>query len=116
MGCLSVLLDEREYLGHFTQDDVEYLISVAVVFVEEILDEQALGDGFHEDGQAARLYANAVIAFVALGCNFILGGGGAGEFNMDPIFKPGEVDAHFIGCHVARRSLRILCPSLCHGR
>ena len=62
MGCLFVLLDEREYLGHFTQDDVEYLISVAVVFVEEILDEQALGDGFHEDGQAARLYANLLRA------------------------------------------------------
>ncbi|MFR4802008.1 MAG: hypothetical protein ACLT98_00845 [Eggerthellaceae bacterium] len=33
----------------------------------------------------------AVIAFVALGCNFIMGGGGAGEFNMDPSWQPGVV-------------------------
>lgn len=50
----------------------------------------------------------AVIAFVALGCNFILGGGGAGEFNMDPIFKPGEVDAHFIAAGISIAALNFL--------
>ena len=45
----------------------------------------------------------AVIAFIALGTNFILGGGGSGEFTMDPIYQPGKVDVHFIAaaCSIA---------------
>ena len=45
----------------------------------------------------------AVIAFIALGTNFVLGGGGAGELNMDPIYQPGKVDLHFIAtaCSIA---------------
>ncbi len=50
----------------------------------------------------------AVIAFVALGCNFILGGGGAGEFNADPIWQPGKVDAHFLAAGISIAALNFL--------
>lgn len=45
----------------------------------------------------------AVIAFIALGTSFVLGGGGAGELNLDPIYQPGKVDLHFIAtaCSIA---------------
>ncbi len=38
----------------------------------------------------------ALIAFIALGTKFILGGGGTGAFVLDPIYQEGKVDAHFI--------------------
>lgn len=50
----------------------------------------------------------AVIAFVWLGTQFILGGGGAGEFNMDPIWQPGKVDAHFIAAGISIAALNFL--------
>lgn len=45
----------------------------------------------------------ALIAFIALGTNYILGGGGAGGFKLDPIYQPGKVDLHFIAtaCSIA---------------
>lgn len=45
----------------------------------------------------------AVIAFIAIGTNFVLGGGGAGQLTMDPIYQPGKVDLHFIAtaCSIA---------------
>ena len=50
----------------------------------------------------------AVIAFVALGCNFVMGGGGAGEFNMDPIWQPGEVDAQYLAAGISIAALNFL--------
>ncbi len=50
----------------------------------------------------------AVIAFVALGCKFILGGGGAGAFTLDPIYQPGKVDAHFIAAGISIAALNFL--------
>lgn len=49
-----------------------------------------------------------MIAFVALGCQFIMGGGGAGEFNLDPIYQPGKVDAHFIAAAISIAALNFL--------
>ena len=50
----------------------------------------------------------AVIAFVALGCNFIMGGGGAGEFNMDPIWQPDVVTPTFIAAGISIAALNFL--------
>ena len=50
----------------------------------------------------------AVIAFIALGCNFIMGGGGAGAFVLDPIYQKGEVDAHFIAAGISLAALSFL--------
>ena len=50
----------------------------------------------------------AVIAFVALGCNFIMGGGGAGEFNMDPIWQPEVVTPTFIAAGISIAALNFL--------
>lgn len=50
----------------------------------------------------------AVIAFVALGCNFILGGGGAGEFNMDPIWQPEKVTFNFLAAGISIAALNFL--------
>lgn len=50
----------------------------------------------------------AVIAFVALGCNFILGGGGTGEFNMDPIWQPEKVNAQFLAAGISIAALNFL--------
>lgn len=50
----------------------------------------------------------AVIAFVALGCNFILGGGGTGEFNMDPIWQPDVVTPTFIAAGISIAALNFL--------
>lgn len=50
----------------------------------------------------------AVIAFVALGCNFILGGGGAGEFNADPIWQPEVVTPTFIAAGISIAALNFL--------
>ena len=50
----------------------------------------------------------AVIAFIAIGTSFVLGGGGAGEFTMDPIYQPGKVDAHFIATAVSIACLSFL--------
>lgn len=50
----------------------------------------------------------AVIAFIALGCNFIMGGGGAGEFNADPLWQPGKVDAHFLAAGISIAALNFL--------
>lgn len=50
----------------------------------------------------------AVIAFIALGCNFIIGGGGAGEFNADPLWQPGKVDAHFLAAGISIAALNFL--------
>lgn len=50
----------------------------------------------------------AVIAFVALGCNFIFGGGGAGEFNADPIWQEGKVDGHFLAAGISIAALNFL--------
>lgn len=49
-----------------------------------------------------------VIIFIALGTKFILGGGGAGAFTMDPIYQPGKVDAHFIASAVSLACLSFL--------
>lgn len=50
----------------------------------------------------------AVIAFVALACNFVLGGGGAGGFTADPIWQPGKVDAHFLAAGISIAALNFL--------
>lgn len=50
----------------------------------------------------------AVIAFVALGCNFIMGGGGAGEFNMDPVWQPEVVTPTFIAAGISIAALNFL--------
>ena len=50
----------------------------------------------------------AVIAFIALGTNFIMGGGGAGEFNADPLWQPGKVDAHFLAAGISIAALNFL--------
>ena len=50
----------------------------------------------------------AVIAFIALGCNFIMGGGGAGAFVLDPIYQEGQVDAHFIAAGISLAALSFL--------
>lgn len=50
----------------------------------------------------------AVIAFVALGCNFILGGGGAGEFNMDPIWQSDKVNFGFLAAGISIAALNFL--------
>lgn len=45
----------------------------------------------------------ALIAFIAIGTNFVLGGGGAGALTLDPIYQPGKVDLAFIAtaCSIA---------------
>ena len=50
----------------------------------------------------------AVIAFVALGCNFILAGGGTGEFNMDPVWQPEEVTPSFLAAGISIAALNFL--------
>jgi len=50
----------------------------------------------------------AVIAFIAIGCNFIMGGGGAGEFNADPLWQPGKVDARFLAAGISIAALNFL--------
>ena len=50
----------------------------------------------------------AVIAFIALGCNFIMGGGGDGEFNADPLWQPGKGDAHFLAAGISIAALNFL--------
>lgn len=50
----------------------------------------------------------AVIAFVALGTQFVLGGGGAGEFNLDPIWQEGKVDGHFLAAGISIAALNFL--------
>lgn len=50
----------------------------------------------------------AVIAFVALGCMFIAGGGGTGAFTIDPIYQPGKIDAHFIAAAISIAALNFL--------
>ena len=50
----------------------------------------------------------AVIAFVALGCNFIMGGGGAGEFNMDPVWQPEKVTFNFLAAGISIAALNFL--------
>lgn len=41
--------------------------------------------------------------FLGFGINYILGGGGAGEFNMQPLYRPGEMNLQFIAmaCSIA---------------
>ncbi|MEG0455460.1 MAG: APC family permease [Bacteroides sp.] len=45
----------------------------------------------------------ALIGFIYLGCTFIMGGGGAGAFTLDPIYQPGKIDLSFIAtaCSIA---------------
>lgn len=45
----------------------------------------------------------ALIAFIAIGTSFVLGGGGAGALTLDPIYQPGKVDLAFIAtaCSIA---------------
>ena len=50
----------------------------------------------------------AVIAFVWLGCQFIMGGGGTGEFNMDPIWQPEVVTPTFIAAGISIAALNFL--------
>ena len=50
----------------------------------------------------------AVVAFIALGTNFVLGGGGAGGFVLDPIYQPGQVDAHFVAAGISIAALSFL--------
>ena len=50
----------------------------------------------------------AVIAFIALGCQFVMGGGGAGGFVLDPIYQEGQVDAHFIASGISIAALSFL--------
>ena len=50
----------------------------------------------------------AVIAFVWLGCKFILGGGGTGAFVADPIWQDGKVDAHFVAAGISIAALNFL--------
>lgn len=50
----------------------------------------------------------AVIAFIWLGCRFILGGGGTGAFVADPIWQPGKVDAHFVAAGISIAALNFL--------
>ncbi len=55
----------------------------------------------------------AVIAFIALGCNFIMGGGGAGAFVLDPIYQEGQVDAHFIAAGISLAALSSWASTAC---
>ena len=50
----------------------------------------------------------AVIAFIAIGTSFVLGGGGYGELSTEPLWKAGEVDAHFIAMAVSIACLSFL--------
>ena len=50
----------------------------------------------------------AVIAFVALGCNFIMGGGGTGSFNMDPVWQPENVTPSFLAAGISIAALNFL--------
>lgn len=45
----------------------------------------------------------ALIAFIALGTHFVLGGGGAGALTIAPLYQPGKVDIMFIAtaCSIA---------------
>ena len=56
-------------------------------------------------GSPAWLWA---VAFIALGTNFVLGGGGAGGFVLDPIYQPGQVDAHFVAAGISIAALSFL--------
>jgi amino acid transporter len=49
----------------------------------------------------------AVIAFVALGCKYILGPSGSG-FSMDPIWQPEKVNASFIAAGISIAALNFL--------
>lgn len=44
-----------------------------------------------------------LLFFVIIGLKFVLGGGGAGEISMAPIYQPGKIDAQFIAsaCSIA---------------
>jgi amino acid transporter len=50
----------------------------------------------------------ALIVFIAVGCNYVLGGGGYGEFSMDPIYQADEVNAKFIATAVSLACLSFL--------
>ena len=50
----------------------------------------------------------ALVAFIAIGTHFVLGGGGAGQLTIDPIYQPGKVDAHFIATAVSIACLSFL--------
>ena len=50
----------------------------------------------------------AVIAFIYLGCTYILGGGGTGAFVLDPIWQEGKVDAHFVAAGISIAALNFL--------
>ncbi len=49
----------------------------------------------------------AVIAFIALGCSF-LAGGGANGFTVDPLYQPGEVTPQFIASGISLAALSFL--------
>lgn len=50
----------------------------------------------------------AVIIIIALGIKFISGGGGYGEFSLDPIYRPGQLTPSFIATACALACLSFL--------
>ena len=50
----------------------------------------------------------ALIVFIAVGCMYVSGGGGYGEFSTEPFYKPGEVDLHFVATAVSLACLSFL--------
>ena len=49
----------------------------------------------------------ALIVFIAVGCMYVSGGGGYGEFSTEPFYKPGEVDLHFVATAVSLSLIHI---------
>ncbi len=49
-----------------------------------------------------------VVVFIAVGCMYVSGGGGYGEFSTEPFYKPGEVDLHFVATAVSLACLSFL--------
>lgn len=50
----------------------------------------------------------ALIAFIYLGCKYVMNGGGYGHFATEPLWTKGEVDAHFVATAVSIACLSFL--------